>query len=271
MPPYIGGIPDKQPAERGDLVAFQRRLPPEVWRGLSQPLVRAGTVGSGEDLLVVAWSASMLQWEKDTGAAMLAKFGVQAGMRVANTLPGALTTPGSLLLGDVVEQLGGLDIPLGEVRNRNDAHQAWKTLTLLRADIVITDRRGGALLLEEAPRLVELPTLAGWIWLTDDPCAPLPALAPQLGHVWQRCWLAVPEAQSFFAASCPSGAFHLQSAERVEVVEHPPLDPLCGRLVVRGHRQWQEPDVVLPWPARRSARPCACGRDGVIEFADSGS
>src|SRR5207244_5253645 len=77
------------------------------------PPVRVGVTGSGDDLLVLAWSPAALARERAAGARLLRRLGVVAGTRVANSLPGALATPGALLLGDVVEEIGALDVPLG--------------------------------------------------------------------------------------------------------------------------------------------------------------
>lgn len=264
MPPYVGGIPERQPAERSDLVDFQRQLPPQVWRRASQPWVRAGTVGSGDDLLVLAWSAGMLEEERAAGVAMLAKFGVRAGMRIANTLPGALSTPGSLLFGDVVEELGGLDIPLGPIRSLSEAQNAWSTLMNLRAEVLVTDCRSGELLLEGVVGLRENPAIVGWIWLVERPWLEGPTFPEPLQQVWRRYWLPFPEAQCFFAWSCAWGTFHLHSPERVGPVASS-MGPF-KQLVVRARWRNEEPDVVLPWPAQCPPEPCACGQGGVIRF-----
>src|SRR5438046_693156 len=102
---------------RADLVRDQLAHPPHGTRrppGAAPP-VRLGVSGSGVELLVLAWSAADLARERAAGTRLLTRLGVAPGMRVANTLPGALATPGSLLLGDVVEELGALDVPLGPV------------------------------------------------------------------------------------------------------------------------------------------------------------
>src|SRR5207302_228022 len=62
--------------------------------------VRVGVTGSGDGLLVLAWSPEALARERAAGARLLRRLGVGPGMRVANSLPGALATPGALLLGD---------------------------------------------------------------------------------------------------------------------------------------------------------------------------
>ena len=52
--------------------------------------VRVGVAGSGDALLVLAWSAAALARERAAGARLLRGLGVAAGTRVANSLPGAL-------------------------------------------------------------------------------------------------------------------------------------------------------------------------------------
>src|SRR5690242_15431786 len=96
----------EQPVVRhDDLVRDQLAHPPLGSRrpAGAPPVVRAGIAASGERLLVLAWSAAELARERAAGVRLFRRLGVEAGMRVANTLPGALATPGSLLLGDVVE------------------------------------------------------------------------------------------------------------------------------------------------------------------------
>src|SRR5438445_11370961 len=97
---------------RTDLVCDQRTHPPHGTRppGAAPP-VRLGVSGRGAELLVLAWSAADLARERAAGTRVLARLGVAPGMRVANTLSGALATPGSLLLGDVAEELGALRVP----------------------------------------------------------------------------------------------------------------------------------------------------------------
>src|SRR5262245_7741849 len=59
------------------------------------PAVRAGVSGSGADLVVLTWSSADLARERAAGTRLLRGLGVRPGMRVANTLLGALATPGS--------------------------------------------------------------------------------------------------------------------------------------------------------------------------------
>src|SRR5262249_51245157 len=114
------------PLRRPDLLVEQRERPPFGHRQFtaSDPPVRAGITGSGTDVLLLVWSASDLAREVAAGVRVLGGLGVRAGTRVGNTLPGALATPGALLLGDVNEALGALDVPLGAIDGDGAARAA---------------------------------------------------------------------------------------------------------------------------------------------------
>src|SRR5213083_3654773 len=154
LPPLIGDrrAPMSAPlTHRTDLVCDQRTHPPHGTRrppGAAPP-VRLGVSGSGAELLLLAWSAADLARERVAGTRLLARLGVAPGMRVANTLPGALATPGSLLLGDVVEELGALDVPLGTVEDERAAREAWELVDRVRPDVVVLP--GATALLVSAP------------------------------------------------------------------------------------------------------------------------
>src|SRR3989454_8664643 len=196
-----------------DQLAHPRRPP-----GAAPP-VRLGVSGSGEDLLVLAWSAADLARERTAGTRLLARFGVAAGMRVANTLPGALATPGSLLLGDVVEELGALDVPLGQVDGAAAARQAWELVDRVTPDVTVLDDASTATFLAAAPP-AERPWWRGIVWLRVGARAARPALPAAAGFAgWQREWLAVPEATSFVAGTCAARRFHLDEGVVVEVVD----------------------------------------------------
>src|SRR5947207_2113705 len=96
------------PITRSELVADQLAHPPWGSRGYApdDPPVRVGATGSGTELLLLGWTAAELAVEVAAGATLFGRAGVVPGMRVANTLPGALVTPGALLLGDVIEAIG---------------------------------------------------------------------------------------------------------------------------------------------------------------------
>src|SRR5262245_48064620 len=113
---------------RADLVAEQRAHPPWGRRRFSpdEPPVRVGTTGSGDDLLLLGWTPAELAAEVAAGARLFGRLGIAPGMCVANALPGALATPGALLVGDVIEQIGALDVPLGVVDTAAAGPAAWE-------------------------------------------------------------------------------------------------------------------------------------------------
>ena len=101
--------------------------------------MRAGITGSGPALLLLAWSAADLAREIEAGARVLGRLGIGAGTRVANTLPGALATPGALLLGDVHEALGALDVPLGTVETEAAARAAWELVDRVECEVLVLE------------------------------------------------------------------------------------------------------------------------------------
>lgn len=182
--------------------------------------VRVGVTGTGASLLVLAWSASELARERAAGTRMLKQLGIATGMRVANTLPGALATPGSLLLGDVIEDIGALDVPLGTVDSDAAARQAWELVDRVQPAVMVLDPTSGGRLLAAAPRRVRT-WWQGIVWLRAGKSeAELPPLPDAVGFAgWQRMWLAVPEATSFLAHSCAAARFHLDEAVLAEIVD----------------------------------------------------
>lgn len=237
--------------------------------------VRVGVTGTGPDLLVLAWSAPALARERAAGVRLLRRLGLAPGMRIANTLPGALATPGSLLLGDVVEELGGLDVPLGVVEGAAAARQAWELLERVRPEVVVLDDASAPHLFA-AVSAGRLDWWQGIVWLgvhEVGSAEPHPAaIRPDTFAGWERTWLAVPEATSFVAGSCPASRHHADEGVVVEVVEEttaavrPPgevgvlaLTPLGGDL----------PLVRYATAIRaRAVDGCPCGAGGaVLEIA----
>ena len=257
---------------REDLLRAQRDGLPQR----TPPPVRLGVTGSGESLLVLAWSAADLARERARGVRLLGRLGVRPGMRVANTLPGALATPGSLLLGDVVEELGGLDVPLGQVGTETPAREAWELIDRVEPGVLVLDGRSAGPLFAEAP-----PRARPWwrviIWLRGAIAEPHAAVPPAAGFSGaERTWLAVPEATSFVASSCAAGRFHLEDGVRAEVIEE-----ATGNAAPAGH---VGPLVITPLggeppplrfasalSVRLPSPPCPCGEGGaVMELSDSG-
>lgn len=215
-------------SRRADLLARQLGSPPFGDRTFAagDPPVRAGTTGSGGDLLVLAWSATELAAEIAAGTRVLGGLGITPGMRVANTLPGALATPGALLLGDVNEAIGALDVPLGVVENANAARAAWELVDRVECGVLVLAPETAAPFLDAAgaaPR----PWWQGIVWLDRAGRAPRPAV-PSGFAGWQRGWLAIPEATSFVGgAVADDGRYRLDGTRRA-VVEG-------GELVLDGY------------------------------------
>ena len=230
------------------------------------PPVRLGVTGTGESLLVLTWTAAELARERAAGVRVLRRLGVRPGMRVANTLPGALATPGSLLLGDVVEELGGLDVPLGTVEAESAGRAAWELVDRVQPDVIVLADAGA--FLASAPA-VQRPWWRGIVWLRSGPFAVGAALPASAGFTgWQRTWLAVPEATSFVAGSCAASRFHLDERVGAEVV-----DPRTGDAVPAGRDGTLvvtplDPDTrpvrhASALAGRLAPAPCPCGESGV--------
>jgi len=252
---------------RADLVRDQLDHLPHGTRrlaGADHP-VRTGVTGSGDALLVLAWTAADLARERAAGARVLGRLGIRAGMRVANTLPGALVTPGSLLLGDVIEEIGGLDVPLGAIDSDAAAKPAWELIDRVQPEVLVLEAATGARLIAAAP-VTRREWWRGVIWLRRGAAAmPAPPELPGFSG-WQRTWFAVPEASSFVASSCSAGHFHVDEGLIAEVVD-PSGAPLAG-----GHDgELALTTLDLDTPvlryatgvaARIVASPCSCGESG---------
>jgi len=204
------------PTRRAELVDDQLAHPPLGSRALDPNVfaVRAGTTGSGTDLLVLAWTTADLARERAAGVRSLHALGVRPGMRVANTLPGALFTPGSLLLGDVVDELGALDMPLGEITDNRSASSAWKLMQRVQPQVLILRPCDADILFAEAPG-DGLSSLQSILWLQTESAWQQPLIASRFTGT-HGVWLAIPEATSFAAVRCRNGLFHSDSAVIVE-------------------------------------------------------
>jgi hypothetical protein len=212
---------------RDELLRDQLAHPPHGTRRFADaaPPVRAGATGVGSDLLVLTWSAADLARERAAGARLLRQLGVRPGMRVANTLRGALVTPGALLLGDVVEEIGALDVPLGAIENDAAARQGWELVDRVQPTIMVVDPNSTARLFAATPEAARA-WWQGIIVLYAGEAQPQPIAVPDaVGFSgWQRAWLAVPEATSFVAGACAAGRMHCDQGVIAEVID--------GRLVL---------------------------------------
>jgi len=241
---------------RAELVRDQLDHPPLGSRGLvgRGHVVRAGATGSGSDLLVLAWTERELALERAAGARMLQRLEIPPATPIANTLPGALTSPGSLLFGDVVEEHGGLDVPLGEIGSDAAAKQAWELLDRVTPGVLCLEPATAARFLSAAPAAAR-PWLRGILFLWRAAPAVAVEVPAAIGFSgWQRVWLAVPEASCFAASSCGAGNLHGDRELRLEVIG--------GRLVVT---PLEGDTALLRYDAGLRADevdPCPCGGPG---------
>lgn len=238
---------------RRDLVRDQlAHLPLGTLRRPQAAPVRVGKVGTGDDLLVLAWSADDLARERAAGVRMLRALGLDAGARIANALPGALETPGALLLGDMVEELGALDVPLGVVETPAAAAQAWELLDRVEPAVLVLEAASASALLAGAPA-ARRPWWRGILWLRRGAAAvPRPALPAALAFDgWQRTWLAVPEAACVVGWSCARERLHVDAGVRASVAD--------GTLVVEGPAGLLFQSGVA---VRSPLGPCPCGAAG---------
>jgi hypothetical protein len=238
------------PRTRFELVAEQARRPPFGERTFpaDDGPVRVGITGSGETLLLLGWSEGDLARERAAGARVFERLGIRAKMRVANALPGALATPGALVVGDVNEELGALDVPLGEIETDTAARAAWELLDRVEVNVLVLDPARAALLLAAAPGRPR-PWWRGIVWLVRPGAHAEPPEVPAFAG-WHRRWLAVPEVSSFAAGSCERGRLHVDAAlapsvEAGELV----LGPLHPGILWRYRSGW---------PAH-GIGSCACG------------
>ncbi len=239
--------------QRSDLVAAQQARPPFGDRtfGAADPPVRVGTTGSGRELLLLAWSAADLAREVAAGARVFGRLGVRAGLRVANTLPGALATPGALLVGDVDEAIGALDVPLGTVETEGAARAAWELVDRVQCQVLVLAPETAATFFQAAPP-GSRSWLEGVVWLRRPGTGA--AAAPDGFDGWQRTWLAIPEVTSFVAWSCERGVLH--------------ADPSAGADAVDGQLVLAPPGAPASFMTGMTARRvrCACGADAAFEL-----
>jgi phenylacetate-coenzyme A ligase PaaK-like adenylate-forming protein len=232
--------------------------------------IRVGVTGTGDSLLVISWSAADLFRERAAGARVLRNLGVDAGMRIANTLPGALTTPGSLLLGDVIEDLGALDVPLGSIDTDAAARSAWELVDRVHPQILVLDPSSAPRFFAAATAIAR-PWWQGIIWLRTGTLG-WEVVSPHQGVGFtgsQRTWLAIPEATCFVAHSCAAARLHIDAGVVAEVVDETSgaviEDDQTGTLVLT--------PLGLDAPVVRYASglgarllppPCTCGGSGAV-------
>jgi hypothetical protein len=241
---------------RPDLVAAQRAHPPFGRRTFApdDPPVRVGTTGTGADLVLLAWAESDLARERRAGARLFGRLGIRPEMRVATTLPGALATPGALLVGDVNEEIGALDVPLGVIETEAAARAAWELIDRVQVNVLVLDPARAAVLFGAMPA-GSRTWWQGVVWLRT-PGGSAPGSVPAGFAGWQRQWLAVPEVSCFVAGTCESGAFHAAESLR--------LGAPAGELSVAtgpGHEAPYATGVVV-----RMVEACVCGAGLGVEL-----
>lgn len=231
------------------------------------PPVRAGISGTGAELLVLTWTAADLARERNAGARLLSQLGVRTGMPVANTLRGALVTPGALLLGDVVEEIGALDVPLGAIENDAAARQAWELVDRVRPAVLIAEHTTTTRLFAAAPSAPR-PWWQGIIWLQfGNDGGEQPNVPDAAGFTgWQRTWLAVPEATSFVAHACAADRMHLDEEIIAEVVDEAGAAVMPGSYGILALTPLGVDTPILRYATglrvRAATTPCACGTAG---------
>lgn len=256
------------PTRRGDLVRDQLAHPPLGRRRLAgaSPAVRVGAVGSADDLLVLAWSAGELAQDRVAGARVLSGLGVGTGIRVANTLPGSLASPGALQLGDVIESMGNLDVPLGVIESEAAAKQAWALVDLVEPEVLVLDARSASRLLASAPGAVR-PWWRGIVWLQTGGAAVSTASSPAGFSGWERTWFGVAEVGNFVGGSCARGSLHIDGGVLAEVVD-PSGRSLRGE--TEGELTLTRLDLESPLlrfatgMRARQVDDCACGRGRAV-------
>ncbi|HZR81801.1 MAG TPA: hypothetical protein VFD92_11945 [Candidatus Binatia bacterium] len=225
-PRTLDGLPIVRPA---DLAADEAAHPPYgSWRRRAD-LVRVGVPARPSPLEMLVFSASDLEREARVGARALAGAGLRPGMRATNTLPGGLPTPGSLVVGDAVEALGALDMPVGPVDADASRATAFDFWSRVRPDFAVLDVAGAralAALLAEQRKAASALGLAGIALVTDvrDPEPEVPSF-----DVGVRRIVGLAEAFSLLAAQEDDGAFYPPSDEVV-------VEIAAGELVVTALR-----------------------------------
>ncbi len=137
-------------------------LPGGSWRDATA-FSRAGVPCREQALGILLFTADDLSREARVGAGALRAAGLESGRRSTNTLPGAIATPGSLLVGDAVEALGSLDMPVGPIDTPASCAVAWDFWQRVQPDFAIVDAKGAC---DLAGLLDEKQVSATWLGLS---------------------------------------------------------------------------------------------------------
>jgi hypothetical protein len=210
------------------------------------PPVRLGTARFGGATVVLSWTARDLARQAEAGARLFRLAGAERGWKIANTLDGGFATPGSLAVGDAVEALGALDVPLGPARDDAAARAAYSLLERVEVDALVFDAASAASLLplldERPPRGLRLGLELG--------VARRPPLSVSV-----RRWLSAPGASVFAAVECGSARFHVDPDVRADVEgDRILLSALAGDAPILRF------DVAI---RGRAVETCGCGLPGV--------
>jgi hypothetical protein len=168
----------------------------------------------------------------------------------------------------VIEELGGLDVPLGEPSGEASAGQAWDLVDRVQPEVLVLDPASAPALFGVVP-----PARRAWwrglVWLRraePERVVRVPEAAGFMG--WQRSWLAIPEATSFAAHSCAAGRFHAEAGVAAEVVDAASgasLPPGETGLLALTPLGLEVPLLRYASGVRARVLPgrCACGADGL--------
>jgi hypothetical protein len=206
--------------------------------------IRLGACERSGRTIVVTFTAADLERAAATGARAFAAAGIEPGMKVANTLEGGLETPGSLIVGDALERLRALDVPLGPVRDEKTAKTIAAMIDRLGVDVLIGDARSAGALLREL-RAAPPRSWRGTLWLGAE------RPAEDFGGWWRR-WISLPEVSVFLAVECGRGSLHLDPDVHLEMrAGAPRLSSLAGDAPLLAYEAGM--------PLRAAAQACACG------------
>lgn len=221
-PAGLAGLVPVAPAE---LAADEAAHPPfGTWRS-PRRWVRVGVPTRPSPIEMLVFSADDLAREARIGARTLARAGLAPGLRETNTLPGGLATPGSLVVGDAVEALGALDMPVGPIDAEAPRAIACDFWSRVRPDFAVVDVAGARALAGIAAGhggSVEALGICAVALLTDlrDPEPEVPALGVPVRRI-----VGLAEAFSLLAVREDDGLFHPPADEvACEIVD--------GRLLV---------------------------------------
>ncbi len=160
LPPLSAAELARDEAEHG---------PAGSWRDGAE-FVRAGVAVREQPLDTLLFTAADLRREAAAGARALRACGLEPGRRATNTLPGAIYTPGSLLVGDAVEATGCLDMPVGPIADAGPRATAWEFWGRVAPDFAIVDVAGArdfAALLAQKDTTAAALGLGGMAIVTD--------------------------------------------------------------------------------------------------------